>query len=144
MGQLMPKVLIASVCGLIIGLERELKHKAAGIRTNVLVCVGACVYTYIGFIIGADYKVDPSRIIGQIVTGVGFLGAGVIFKQDDKIQGVTTAAYIWVVAAIGVLIGCGHEWTSVMLTVGLVAALKLLEHIERIVYKEKQDTHENS
>lgn len=135
---LVPKVMVATLCGLMIGIERELKHKVAGIRTNTLVCVGACIFASIGFVIGMDQHVDPSRIIAQIVTGIGFLGAGVIFKQDDKIQGVTTAAFIWVVAAIGVLIGCGYAWSSIILTVGLIVALKVLEYIERIMDRNKQ------
>lgn len=88
----LPKVFTATICGLIIGWDRERKNKAAGIRTNILICVGCAILTGVGFMITSIYPTsDPSRIIGQIVTGIGFLGAGVIVKHDDKITGWISA-----------------------------------------------------
>jgi putative Mg2+ transporter-C (MgtC) family protein len=126
---LFPKIIVATICGLIVGWERELKNKVAGIRTHVLVCVGACLFTVIA-IVTVPQSGDYGRIIGQIVTGVGFLGAGVIFKHDDKIVGVTSASLIWFIAAIGVLTGIGYLVTSIVLTAGLLVLLILLKTLE--------------
>lgn len=127
---LLPKIIIATICGLIIGWEREVKNKVAGIRTHIIVCVGACLFTSTGFILSSDYHIDPTRVIGQIVTGIGFLGAGVIFKNDDKVSGVTSAAFIWLIAAMGVLVGMGFLYSSLIFTIGLLAVLILLQKLE--------------
>ena len=132
---LLPKIFVASLCGLIIGWEREVKNKVAGIRTHIIVCVGACLFTATGFILGHQYNIDPTRIIGQIVTGVGFLGAGVIFKHEDKVVGVTSAAFIWLISAIGVLVGMGYLVSSLVFTVGLLAVLVLLQSVENKIKK---------
>lgn len=99
------------LCAL-IGLERQFQHKSAGIRTHALVGLGSSVFTLIsvdGFVALADYQVtrDPSRIAAQIVSGIGFLGAGVIFVNRDVVRGLTTAASIWLAAAIGMACGAG-------------------------------------
>lgn len=124
-----PKLLIATICGAMIGYERELKNKAAGIRTYTIICVGSMLFTSLAFLI--DINVDKTRIIGQIVTGVGFLGAGVIFKQNDKMIGVTTASFIWFIAAIGALIGCGYFLSPLLMTLGLMTISHILAKIER-------------
>lgn len=139
---LLPKVFVATICGLIVGWERELKNKVAGIRTHIIVCVGACLFTVVGVVLAQQYKVDPTRIIGQIVTGIGFLGAGVIFKQSDKVVGVTSAAFIWLVASIGVLIGIGYLWTSIVFTLGFLAMLIALQGLERVI-NERQNNKTN-
>jgi putative Mg2+ transporter-C (MgtC) family protein len=134
MGLLIPKILMATVCGLIIGVERELKKKVAGIRTHVLICVGVTIFASIGFILVEDfYKLDPTRIIGQIITGIGFLGGGVIFKHADNVVGVTSAAFIWVLASIGVLIGIGYLLTPFLITLGLVLVSILLTKLENFL-----------
>lgn len=130
-----PKIVVATICGLIIGLERELKHKVAGIRTHIIVCVGACMFTSISVILGSQYHIDPTRIIGQIVTGIGFLGAGVIFKTEDKVVGVTSAAFIWLISSIGVLIGIGYLFSSIAFTLGLLIVLLLLKKVEDKIAK---------
>lgn len=132
-----PKILVASLCGLIIGWERELKQKVAGIRTHIIVCSGSCLFTVIGVILAKEHNIDPTRIIGQIVTGIGFLGAGVIFKQEDKVVGVTSAAFIWLIASIGVLVGVGYSITSILLTSGLLILMILLQKLENIINKQK-------
>jgi putative Mg2+ transporter-C (MgtC) family protein len=132
---LLPKIIVATICGLIIGWEREVKNKVAGIRTHIIVCVGACLFTSTGFILGPDYHIDPTRVIGQIVTGIGFLGAGVIFKHDDKVSGVTSAAFIWLIAAMGVLVGMGFLYSSLIFTIGLLAVLILLQKLENRIKK---------
>ena len=127
---LLPKVLVATLCGVMIGWEREKKNKTAGIRTHVLICVGVALFSSIGFLID-NHTVDPTRIIGQIVTGIGFLGGGVIFKVDDRVYGVTSAAFIWFISSLGVLIGVGYYITPLFFAFGLLILLKLLEILER-------------
>lgn len=123
------RILVATVCGLIIGWERELKSKVAGIRTNVMVCVGCAILTSIAYMINKTFpNSDPGRIIGQIVTGVGFLGGGVIFKMNDRVTGVTTASFIWVMCGIGILAGMGFVLVPIVCTAGLMI-LSLLFHI---------------
>lgn len=126
---LSPKVIIATICGMLIGWERELKNKTAGVRTHVLICVGVTLFTAVPWIINQT-GVDPTRVIGQIITGIGFLGAGVIFKQDEKIYGVTSAAFIWFISAIGVIIGLGYLLTAVFLTTGLLVMSQILQNLE--------------
>lgn len=133
---MLPKLVIATLCGLIIGWEREMKNKVAGIRTHVLVCVGACMFTSIAFII-VGHTIDPTRIIGQIITGIGFLGGGVIFKYDDKVSGVTSAAFIWFISSIGVFIGVGYLFSSLFFTIGLLALLILLQKLENKLKKHE-------
>lgn len=110
--ELVLRVLFACVIGGIIGAERSKKHKSAGVRTYIIVAIGAAIFTIVskyGFLSIATEKtrVDVSRVAHTIVTGVGFLGAGIIFSKGDKIQGMTTAAGIWVMAAIGIACGTG-------------------------------------
>lgn len=125
---LLPKILIATVCGMLVGWEREVKNKVAGIRTHVLVCVGAATFTSIGYLLGDGS--DPSRVVAQIITGIGFLGGGVIYKHEDKLLGVTSAAFIWFMASVGVLIGLGYFVTSIIMTIGLLIMLIILEQLE--------------
>ena len=128
------KVLIATICGAIIGYDREVKQKVAGLRTNILICVGCAIFTASSFFIRDSLSnIDPTRIIGQIITGIGFLGAGVIVKHDDKVVGVTTAAFIWVISAIGVLIGCGFLIMPIILSLGLLIISKLFEKVETYI-----------
>ncbi len=104
------KIFLSAVLGGVVGLERELRGKPAGLKTNMIICMGACLYVLIGIsIAGANPEgSEISRIVGQIITGVGFLGAGAIMhREDHMIGGLTTAAAIWVVAAIGAAVGIG-------------------------------------
>lgn len=132
---LLPKILVATICGLTIGWEREIKNKVAGIRTHIIVCVGACLYTSAGIILSEQYHSDPSRIIGQIITGIGFLGAGVIYKHEDKVVGVTSAAFIWLISSIGVLIAMGFLMSSILFTIGFLALLIILQKLENKIKK---------
>lgn len=103
------RLVTAVFLGGAIGLERELKGKEAGLRTNILICVGAALFAHLStvFVEFTGGPADPGRVASNIVTGVGFLGAGVIWQAEQKVQGLTTAATIWVVAAIGVAAGIG-------------------------------------
>lgn len=101
------KLVLAVIVGGAIGAEREYRSKSAGFRTLTLICVGATIFTIFSQIIGGSG--NPDRIASNIVTGIGFVGAGVIFKGDSKVNGITTAAMIWVTAALGVAIGAGYS-----------------------------------
>ncbi|GAB3011284.1 MgtC/SapB family protein [Niabella terrae] len=101
------KALFALIAGLILGLERELKDKAAGIKTISVICLGACLFTVLSLKSGNQFT-DGARIASYVVAGVGFLGAGVIFKDGHNVSGLTTASVIWIAAAIGMAIGYGE------------------------------------
>ena len=139
MNFILPKILVATICGLIIGYDREIKQKVAGIRTNILICVGCTILTSISFYLAkSNPMIDPTRIIGQIITGIGFLGAGVIMKHDDKIVGVTTAAFIWVASAMGILIASVDSFlVPITLTLGLLFTSRFFEKIENFIKPKK-------
>ena len=123
-----PKIVFAIICGGIVGLERELKNKPAGIKTNILICIGATLYTSISLVISTanashGYYGDPARLAAQIIPGIGFLGGGTIIQSRGTILGLTTAATIWVVAAIGVAIGIGHAEIGVAVSLIIVGVL---------------------
>lgn len=132
--RMLPEIGVATVCGAVIGIEREMKNKVAGIRTHVLICVGVAIFTLVGVSFGSS--ADPTRVIGQIITGIGFLGGGVIFKQSDKVVGVTSAAFIWFIAAIGVLCGLGYLISAGVLTVGFLLITMSLTHLEHYVVRK--------
>ena len=115
-------LLIAFVLSMIIGIERQIRQKSAGMRTHTLVGTGAALFTLVsgfGFnaVLGTEVNLDPSRIAAQVVSGVGFLGAGVIFMRRDVVRGLTTAATIWMTAAIGMACGAGMPVLAVAATV---------------------------
>src|SRR5712691_9535049 len=127
------RVAVAAALGGAVGLERELDEKAAGLRTHVLVSVGAALFTLVGAYGFGEFprgSIDPSRIAAQIVTGVGFLGAGVIFRQGFTIRGLTTAASLWLVAAIGMAAGAGFWEGAVIATGAALLSLRPLEWIK--------------
>lgn len=138
--QVLLKILVATICGSIVGWDREKRGKVAGLRTNVLICVGSAIFT-IGSYLAADiYGADPTRILSTIVTGMGFLGGGVIMRHDDKISGITTAAFIWVISAIGILCGMGYSIMPIILTLGLVIVLYYFESVEKFITRDKDET----
>lgn len=113
------RLAVAAAVGMLIGIERERSEHAAGLRTHMLVAVGACLFTLVG-VFGFDDG-DPSRMASQVVTGIGFLGAGAILREGVSIRGLTTAASLWVVAAIGTATALGMFWAS-----GVAAAITVL------------------
>lgn len=128
------KVFIAVVCGGVVGTERELKQKVAGLKTNILICVGASLYS------ATAIAIKNPNVISYIVSGIGFLGAGSIFKSENKVVGLTTAAYVWVLASIGIIIGCGGIYIALGLTFALMLMTFLLSKFEtwlRRVEREK-------
>jgi len=133
-----PKLLTSLICGLIIGVERELKGKVAGIRSNLLICLGVTLFTSASFYYAQlNPNIDPTRIIGQIITGIGFLGGGAIYRSENRIIGYTTAAFIWCMSAIGVLIGSGLYSLSIGITIGIVLVTLLLEKLEKLMKSKK-------
>jgi putative Mg2+ transporter-C (MgtC) family protein len=122
----------AILCGAIIGIERERKGKPAGFRTNTLICFGSALYMLVTEFIMLKIGVptDPTRIAAQVVTGIGFLGAGTIIQSRGTITGLTSAATIWVVAGIGLIIGAGFPWIGVICTFMVLMTLILLGKIE--------------
>jgi putative Mg2+ transporter-C (MgtC) family protein len=123
------KLLLAILIGGIIGAEREYQNKSAGLRTMMLISLGSALFTIISMDI--DNTTSPDRIASNIVTGIGFVGAGVIFKGDTGVNGITTAATIWVTAALGMGIGAGYEWASVAGCVLLLPILYGFTYIEK-------------
>src|SRR6266516_3472604 len=128
-GDTLLRVAVAAALGGAIGLERELDEKAAGLRTHMLVSVGSALFTLVGaygfseFSQVGDVSFDPSRVAAQIVTGIGFLGAGVIFRQGLTVRGLTTAASLWLVAAVGMAAGAGYWAGALIATFGAVLTL---------------------
>jgi putative Mg2+ transporter-C (MgtC) family protein len=136
---------VAILCGGIVGLERQARGKPAGVRTSILVCLGTSVFIHLGSAIAGEGS-DPTRVLGQLVTGVGFLGAGVMFSRQGVVTGVTTAAVIWVLAAIGVAIGLELYTGAVALavvTVGVLVGVEILESsvkwLTRGVHRRDED-----
>lgn len=134
----LPKIFVATICGFIIGYDREVRNKVAGIRTNVLITVGCTILTTASLWMAQDGSSDPSRILGQIVTGIGFLGGGVIMKTEDKIIGVTTAAFIWVASAIGIMCGLGIYIIPILITVGLLVVSSFFERVEKRIKNKRE------
>jgi len=126
---LLSAVLLAILCGGAVGLERELRGKAAGLRTNILICIGAALFTQLSVYLGTP-RGDPGRVAAQIVTGVGFIGAGAILHSRGAVSGLTSAATIWVVAAIGVALGSGAVFEGVGVTLLLLLVLRGLGWVE--------------
>ncbi len=133
------QVLMALFLGGLVGYDREKKLKSAGIKTNILICLGATLYTSIGLLIsvGATGMADPNRVAAQIVSGIGFLGAGAIIQSQGSVIGMTTAATIWVVAAIGFTIGAGYPFTAAFFTITVLIVLKLINPIYKYMENEK-------
>ncbi|MFO0689563.1 MAG: MgtC/SapB family protein [Myxococcota bacterium] len=123
----------ALLCGTIIGFERQLRGKPAGIRTGCLVTLGTATFISLAAAQAGDSSTDVNRVLGQLVTGVGFLGAGVMIAQEGVVKGVTTGAVIWILAAIGSAIGLGFMKAAISLSIITVAILVGIEKLESSV-----------
>ncbi len=132
-GQLM----LAALLGGIIGIERELHHKPIGLRTHALVCMGSALFTIVSISFVGD-NVDVSRVAAGVVVGIGFLGTGLIFKAEDKIRGMTTAAELWVLAAVGLAIGLGLYILAIASTVIILLILAPGKAIEKELDKSSK------
>jgi putative Mg2+ transporter-C (MgtC) family protein len=135
-------ILLSVCCGAVIGLERELKHKPAGLRTNVLICLGAAIFTIIsGRMAGGQDSI--TRIAAQIVTGVGFLGAGAVIQDRGGVHGLTTAATIWLVASIGMACGARLYFLALISTVLAIGVLLGLAQVDRYLRPGRDNENEN-
>ena len=123
--------LAAGLFGALVGVEREIKEKPAGVRTLSLVSIGACIFTMVSAIVAGD-RADPGRIAAQVVSGIGFLGAGAILRSPLGVVGMTTAATIWVAAAIGMVVGAGHVGAGLGLSTLVLILLNGVSRIEAI------------
>jgi putative Mg2+ transporter-C (MgtC) family protein len=149
--ELMLRLLGAAVAGGLIGLEREASDQPAGFRTHMLVALGSCLFTVVsayGFDAfladqpGPEVRYDPTRIAAQIVTGIGFLGAGAILRYGTTVRGLTTAASLWVVAAIGMAIGAGAYLISLITTAITILALLALRPLRTRLVRGLRKEHE--
>ena len=129
------RIALAVGLGAVIGIEREIRRKPAGLRTNILICLGSALFTAVSIHMGDPVR-TPDRIAAQIVTGIGFLGAGTILRERGTIHGMTTAATIWVNAGVGMAVGAGEYLMAMIATVSAIVVLAILGPIE--AYFEKR------
>ena len=139
--QIILRLLLAAVLSGLVGFEREAHGRAAGFRTHILVCVGAALITMVSMYMADIYQgiaqVDPSRIAAQIVTGVGFLGAGTILRFRASVRGLTTAASLWTAAGIGMATGCGFFQGAMFATVVVLVCLLFFSYLEwKVIRKD--------
>ena len=124
------RLAVALTCGAAIGFERQLRGKPAGMRTSMLVCLGTLMFVRLGVSLEGPH-VDPSRVLGQVVTGIGFLGAGVILTRGGQVLGITSAAVMWVLAAIAAAVALDHVGAAIATTLTTVGILVGLNAVER-------------
>jgi putative Mg2+ transporter-C (MgtC) family protein len=130
---------LALIWGGLVGAEREYRGKAAGFRTTIMISIGACFFTLMSVAIGGiGHSGNPDRIASNIVTGIGFLGAGVIFRGENRINGITTAATIWAVAAVGMGIGAGYYLAAGCASILILFILIILPYLQKYIDKLHQ------
>lgn len=130
------RLLVSFVIGAAIGLEREYRSKAAGLRTMIMICLGSTIFTELSISISEG---TPDRIASNIITGIGFLGAGVIFKDGLSISGITTATTIWIAAALGMAVGAGEYFVALVGSVVVLIVLSALQHFQLILERYHQE-----
>ncbi len=132
--QMVVRLLLTLVLSGLVGLERQVHHRDAGLRTHILVALGSCLIMLTSLYVFAIYKdqvtLDPARIAAGVVTGIGFLGAGTIIRAPDGVKGLTTAASLWVVAGIGLAVGVGFNKIAIYTTVLVLIVLHFLRYVE--------------
>ncbi len=132
------RLLVAVLIGMIVGAEREYRNKDAGLRTVTLICIGSCLFTLMSISIASD---THDRIASNIVTGIGFLGGGVIFKSESGVNGLTTAATIWMTAALGMTVGTGNMHMAWLGTAVVLLVLFLFTFVEKLIDKLNKVFH---
>jgi len=125
------RLFFACLMGGLIGVERELKRKSAGVRTNILICLGAAFFTLLSAVLAGDANPDKGRVASNIVQGIGFLGAGLILHNRSRVSGLTSAASVFVVASIGMACGAGLYWAAAVATFISIFALEVVGFLER-------------
>jgi putative Mg2+ transporter-C (MgtC) family protein len=128
--EILLRFLIAALWGGLVGVEREYRSKSAGFRTMIMISVGSCFFTMMSAYLGGG---TTDRIASNIVTGIGFLGAGVIFRSESRVNGITTAATIWAVAAVGMGIGAGYYFASGVGSIIIILVLAALPYVEDLI-----------
>src|SRR6266702_2645764 len=129
----MEKLLLAAFLGGLIGLEREAKHRPAGLRTNLFICLGAAIFTMLSDQLAGAHTGDHTRIAAQIIPGIGFIGAGsIIHERGDLVTGITSAATLFVVASVGMAVGGGMYLTSIFATMLILISLFALGRLEQL------------
>ena len=141
--ELIQRLCLAAVLGAALGFEREWRQKFAGLRTNILIAIGSTLFTVMSIDLSAASGGDATRIAAQIVTGIGFLGAGAIMRTGGDVHGLTTAAMIWVNAAIGVAVGGGEYQVAIIATVVTLVVLIVLNPVERWIDRKTAARREN-
>ena len=140
------RLVLAAILGGAIGLEREIQGRMAGFRTHILVCVGSCLIMLTSMHIYDIYNgiasVDPGRIAAQVVTGVGFLGAGTIIRYKASVKGLTTAASLWAIAGVGLAVGSGFYWAAIVTSTIILLSLLLLSKIEAKILRKNRNIEE--
>jgi len=131
------KLTIAALLGGCIGVERQMHEKPAGFRTNILICVGSTLFMSISTWTGRMLNADPTRIAAQIITGIGFLGAGAVLHSHGFVMGLTTAATIWVVAGVGMAVGAGFYGIGLFATVLTVVTLTVMSYVEDRIQRRR-------
>ncbi|MGB0452167.1 MAG: MgtC/SapB family protein [Bacteriovoracaceae bacterium] len=132
------KVVCSMFLGALLGIEREAKMKAAGIKTNMLICLGSCIYVAISTLMLDGYvNADPNRIAAQVVSGIGFLGAGAILKGNSGVSGITSAASVWVAAAIGLSVGFGYVFMATFFTITVLSVYAIIDPLYRFFQRDK-------
>ena len=132
--EIITKMIVAAILGLLVGLERELHNKPAGIRTHALVCMGSALFTIVSIYFTGTQ--DPSRIAAGVVIGIGFLGAGLIFHAKDKVRGLTTGAELWTLAGIGIAVGIGFYILAFAATIIVLTVLVIGRFFEEWALKK--------
>jgi putative Mg2+ transporter-C (MgtC) family protein len=130
------KILMALVCGGLIGYEREFKNRPAGLRTHILVCIGAALVMVVAQFMynnDASKSIDTTRLGAQVISGIGFLGAGTIIRERFGVKGLTTAASLWAVACIGIAVGSGYYLIAGITTVLIIGSLVLFRKLEKVM-----------
>jgi len=135
------RILLSGLLSSLIGFEREIRHRSAGLRTHILVCLGSTLVMLTSLYVFDIYKdkvpLDPARIAAGIITGIGFLGAGTIIRMGEGVRGLTTAASLWVSAAIGLGVGCGFYSASIFTTILVIFVLFFLRRLETKILKKE-------
>lgn len=129
------RLVLSFAIGTALGIEREYRSKAAGLRTMIVICLGSTIFTEISISIGGD---SPDRIASNIITGIGFLGAGVIFKDGLTISGITTATTIWISAALGMAVGAGEYMIAVVSSIAVLIVLTWFERVKLLIENHHQ------
>lgn len=131
------RIVVAALTGASVGLERQWYNKSAGLRTNTLVSLGACIFVITSVLTTQDTG-DPSRVIGQVVSGMGFLGAGVIFRHGLNVQGLTTAATLWCSASLGCMAGLGYYLFAAIAAVVVISINLSFKRTDKWIYHKRK------